>query len=206
MKSQKFLCGFLGKCGILLSFVFISSAICGEIKYAGVVKSLYADENSTKVVGRLLPTAQVEVLKEQGSKVLLKVTGYRLEGGEQGLYFVPNRRILNAGFSKNAGLTFSVISKAKDAESNKEWELASVEVWSENSGLENEPDSLFAKANEAFNSSCSICHALHNQKEFNSNQWPSVVKSMKSRAGFDSDMEYLVSQYLQKNAKDMPKK
>lgn len=187
---------------ILVSMVFAYS-YAGDVKYASKVKSLYKD-GSDKVVGRLLPTAQVEVLEQKGDKVLLRIEGYAQADKQVALYYVSNRRILNAGFSKNADVEFKITESFKESESKQEWVKASVELWSENADLVESVEPLYKEAQELFGN-CSVCHALHPPKEFNANQWPSVVKSMKSRVGYDSDQEYLVSQYLQKNAKDMPK-
>ena len=187
---------------ILVSMAFAYS-YAGDVKYASKVKSLYKD-GSDKVVGRLLPTAQVEVLEQKGDKVLLRIEGYAQADKQVALYFVPNLRILNAGFSKNADVEFKITKSFKESESKQEWVKASVELWSENADLVESVEPLYKEAQELFGN-CSVCHALHLPKEFNANQWPSVVKSMKSRVGYDSNEEYLVSQYLQKNAKDMPK-
>lgn len=183
--------------------VMLICAHGGEIKYAAKVKSLYK-EGDDKVVGRLLPTAQVEVLERKNNKVLLRIQGYKQVSNQAALYFAPNRRILNVGFSKNAGVAFKSIESFKESESKQEWELASVDLWSDDTHLVENLEPLYKEANELF-ANCSICHALHPPKEFNANAWPSVIKSMKTRVGFDNDQEYLVSQYLQKNAKDMPK-
>ena len=187
---------------LLMAFTFVC-AQAGETLYASKVKSLYK-EGEDKVVGRLLPTAQVEVLERKDNKVLLRIKGYTKVGSQVALYFAPNRRILNAGFSRNAGVTFNNIKTFKESETQQEWELASVDLWSEDTDLVQDVESLYKEANELF-TNCSVCHALHPPKEFTANAWPSVVKSMKSRVGYNSNQEYLVSQYLQKNAKDMPK-
>lgn len=187
---------------VCISVVFAYS-YAGDVKYASKVKSLYKEGND-KVVGRLLPTAQVEVLEQKGDKVLLKIEGYAQADKQVALYFAPNRRILNAGFSKNADVKFKIAESFQESESKQEWIKASVELWSENADLIESVEPLYKEAQELFGN-CSVCHALHPPKEFNANQWPSVVKSMKSRVGYDSNQEYLVSQYLQKNAKDMPK-
>ncbi len=185
-----------------MSLTFVCTQ-AGEILYASKVKSLYK-EGDNKVVGRLLPTAKVDVLEHKGNKVLLRIQGYKQVGNQAALYFAPNRRILNVGFSKNVDVAFKSIETFKESESKQEWELASVDLWSDDAHLVESVEQLYKEANELF-ANCSICHALHPPKEFNANAWPSVIKSMKTRVGFDNDQEYLVSQYLQKNAKDMPK-
>ncbi|WP_334085276.1 heme-binding protein [Helicobacter typhlonius] len=190
------------KAVLLMSLTFVCTQ-AGEILYASKVKSLYK-EGDNKVVGRLLPTAKVDVLEHKGNKVLLRIQGYKQVGSQAALYFAPNRRILNVGFSKNVDVAFKSIETFKESESKQEWELASVDLWSDDAHLVESVEQLYNEAKDLF-ANCSICHALHPPKEFNANAWPSVIKSMKTRVGFDNDQEYLVSQYLQKNAKDMPK-
>lgn len=183
------------KAVLLMSLTFVCTQ-AGEILYASKVKSLYK-EGDNKVVGRLLPTAKVDVLEHKGNKVLLRIQGYKQVGSQAALYFAPNRRILNVGFSKNVDVAFKSIETFKESESKQEWELASVDLWSDDAHLVESVEQLYNEAKDLF-ANCSICHALHPPKEFNANAWPSVIKSMKTRVGFDNDQEYLVSQYLQK--------
>lgn len=191
---------------VLCAFIVIFYANeNNQYSYASKVKSLYLSSTDSKVVGRLLPTAKVVILKRENQRVLLRIEGYRQLDNISALYFVPNRRILNAGFSKHTGVEFRRVSIAMDKESKQEWELSSVELWSDDEWLSADVNALYKEADELYKASCSTCHALHSQKEFSANQWPSVIKSMKTRAGFDTNTEHLVSQYLQKNAKDMPK-
>ena len=189
----------------------ILTLVCGSvfangatIKYASKVKSLYK-EGEDKIIGRLLPTAEVEVLKSENKRVLLRIKGYKPKSSQSALYFAPNRRILNAGFSKNADIKFVNSKTFTEKETHQEWELASVELWSNDEDLVEDVNVLYQEANELFTQNCSICHTLHSAKEFNANQWASVIKSMKTRVGFDTNTEHLVAQYLSKNAKDMPK-
>ena len=48
-----------------------------------------------------------------------------------------------------------------------------------------------------------LCHPGHPSTEFTANQWPSIVKSMVTRTAMTKEENYLVTQYLQKHAKDM---
>ena len=52
------------------------SFLFGEQVYSDKVLSLYFDKNDAKPVGRLLPTNAFEVLKTEGDKVLLKISGF----------------------------------------------------------------------------------------------------------------------------------
>ena len=86
---------------VVLGALFFGSALfAGEIKYASEVKSLYADKMGSKTIGRLLPTTEVEVIKSEKDKVLLKIKGWSDTGSASVLYAVPGHRILNAAFTR----------------------------------------------------------------------------------------------------------
>ncbi|MDY3113503.1 MAG: hypothetical protein SOW25_04155 [Helicobacter sp.] len=183
-------------------------ALCGILSakdstYASAVKNLYLESTSTKVIGKLLPTTKVEVLEKSGDRVKLLVKGYVLDDGKEpaALYFVPNKRILNAGFSRGSGVVFKTLS-SKEVEGKKYNEL-SAEVWSENSDLSSDLNAMLKKAKGLFEENCAMCHRLHPTKEYTANQWPSMFKGMALRTSIEKADHQLVIQYLQKNSKDI---
>lgn len=190
----------------LLFFISMSCGIlfAQDKMFSTGVKPLYLDATSSKVVGKLLPTTEVTILKKEGDRVLLSIEGYAPAGENIALYFVPNKRILNAGFSKNSGVKFEKIGSTNA--DGKAFDKLKVQVWSENTDLSDDVKPLFAQAKDLFDQNCSMCHGLHQPKEFSANQWPSMFKSMAGRTGIDKKDYQLVIQYLQKNAKDMPTK
>ncbi|WP_293651539.1 hypothetical protein [uncultured Campylobacter sp.] len=60
---------------------------------------------------------------------------------------------------------------------------------------------MLDRAKQTYQESCSICHHLHKESQYNPNQWPSLFKSMLSRASIDKKDELLIIQYLQKASK-----
>ena len=183
----------------LLMFLFALNALVFA-QYATEVKPLYADATSTKVIGKLLPTAKVEIIKEEGSRVLLSIEGFQ-EEGKSAVYFVPGKRILNAGFDSKAGVTFETLGTQEL--DGKTYHKVKVQVWTDKEGLSEDVDALYAKAKEMYEQNCSMCHGLHPVKEFSANQWPSIFKAMAGRTGIEKKDYFLVIEYLQKNAKDM---
>lgn len=188
----------------MLSRVFaVSALLCASAfaaQYATTVKPLYADATSKKVIGKLLPTAEVEVLKEEGNRVLVSISGYQ-DAGKPAIYFVAGKRILNAGFDGKAGIEFK--KSGSEVVDGKTYEKVTATVWTDKSDLTSDVAPLYAKAKDLFSQNCSMCHGLHPEKEFSANQWPSMFKSMAGRTGIDKNDYQLVIEYLQKNAKDM---
>lgn len=142
-----------------MSLTFVCTQ-AGEILYASKVKSLYK-EGDNKVVGRLLPTAKVDVLEHKGNKVLLRIQGYKQVGSQAALYFAPNRRILNVGFSKNVDVAFKSIETFKESESKQEWELASVDLWSDDAHLVESVEQLYNEAKDLLQTAQSATLCIH---------------------------------------------
>ncbi|WP_236847866.1 hypothetical protein [Campylobacter devanensis] len=67
--------------------------------------------------------------------------------------------------------------------------------------LEKDLKPMLDRAKQTYQESCSICHHLHKESQYNPNQWPSLFKSMLSRTPIDKKDEWLIIQYLQKASK-----
>ncbi|PSM52189.1 molybdopterin-containing oxidoreductase II, DMSO/TMAO/BSO reductase family, monoheme c-type cytochrome [Campylobacter blaseri] len=180
---------------LVLSLLCSSYLFGGDIVYSDVVKSLYETPKGEKVVGRLLPTAPVEILNKEGDFLQVKIKGYVQNGKEQALYFTKGKRILNAAFRKNSNVRREMI---KD---DKEWAEVSVITYVKNENFHKDLESMMQRANELFTANCSTCHQLHGINEYNANQWPSVFKSMVDRTAIDKKDRFLVTQFLQKTTK-----
>lgn len=180
--------------------VAMGSLAFAQTQYATTVKPLYADAKSSKVIGKLLPTAEIEVIKIEGKRVLISIEGFQ-EDNKPALYYVAGKRILNAGFDSKAGVKFEKLDSQKV--DGKTYNKSKVQIWTDNSDLTNDINALYAQAKGMYEQNCSMCHGLHSVKEFNANQWPSMFKAMAGRTGIDKKDYFLVIEYLQKNAKDM---
>ena len=182
---------------ILVSFLWGKE----NLVYSDEVLSLYSYQNDKKISGRLLPTNAFEVLKEEGDKVFIKITGYVNPKAPSVIYYNDYQRIIVAAFSKNTKLDFS----QKTASKSGKWDKVSLEIWADKKEFAKDNQAMLAKAKEQFTNNCGICHALHREKEFNANAWPAIFKSMADRTGIEKKDRWLVIEYLQKNAKDFKK-
>ena len=191
----------VAKALLVVAFVF-TNALLAET-YSAKVKQLYLPEQP-KAVGRLLPTAEVKMLGDSGDKVEIEISGWIEDGVPSAVYFAPNRRILVAGINKSTQYKFDDGKSVEDG--GKKWIQIKAKFLTEKDGFSDDVDSMYKSAEEMFNTNCSICHKLHDKKEFNANQWPSMINSMLSRTAISKEESYLLIQYLQKNAKDMPYK
>lgn len=171
--------------------------------YSTKVKQLYLPEQA-KAVGRLLPTAEVKTLGEIDGKIEVEISGWIEDGVPSAVYFVPNRRILVAGINKSTKFDFTVLDSIQDG--GKKWLQIKAKFLSEKDGFSEDLEAMYKSAEEMYQTNCAICHKLHEKTEFSANQWPSMINSMLSRTAISKDESYLLIQYLQKNAKDMPYK
>lgn len=163
----------------------------GEILYPSEVKQLYLNFGDKTAVGRLLPTAKVEVLETKDNFVKLKISGFIQNGKNQALYENPKTRILNAAFKVNSGVKYEILDEKLN-------EVTAI-LWSENENLHKNLDELMKKANTLFSENCAMCHAIHKIDEYNANQWPSIFKSMADRTAIEKKDRFLVEQFLQKS-------
>lgn len=86
-------------CGVLCAMATLHVA-----QYATEVKNLYVDSKDSKVVGKLLPTTEVQVIKKENGRVLLAVQGYADANLNLAVYFVPGKRIFSVGLTKDSGI------------------------------------------------------------------------------------------------------
>ncbi|NDJ26815.1 cytochrome C [Campylobacter sp. MIT 12-8780] len=187
----------------LIFFLLASFSLCfakNEL-FSDKVISLYQNKDDTKVIGRLLPTNAFRVVKTEGDKLLLEISGFVNPKAPSVLYFNDYQRIIVAAFSKNAKLHFIKQSKGK----NGKWNRASIQMWADKADFAKSDKEMLARASSLYTENCGICHTAHKINEFTANAWPAVFRSMADRTGIDKADRWLVIEYLQKNAKDFKK-
>lgn len=195
---------FVKSCVVLVALVFGANPLLAQNPtYSTKVKSLYLPSQE-KAIGRLLPTAEVKIIAEQGDKVEIEISGWIEDGVPSAVYFVPNRRILVAGINKSTKFDFTTLDSIQDG--GKKWLQIKAKFLSDKDGFSEDLEAMWKSAEEMYLANCAICHKLHEKTEFNANQWPSMINSMLSRTAISKEESYLLIQYLQKNAKDMPYK
>ncbi|MDE6886459.1 MAG: cytochrome C [Helicobacteraceae bacterium] len=178
--------------------ICISFGIAGEMQYYDKVISLYPNKNDNKASGRLLPTNPFEIVKTDGDKVLLKISGFVNPKAPSVLYLNDTQRIIVAAFAKNTPPKLLNVIQGK----NGKWDKADIEVWATKAEFVKDNKMMLAKAKEIYMQNCGICHTAHKENEFSANQWPATFNSMVNRTAIDKEDRWLVIEYLQKNAKD----
>jgi nitrate/TMAO reductase-like tetraheme cytochrome c subunit len=178
------------------------SLYASETMYSSSVKNLYEASDSNAVKGRLLPTSKVKVVEKNSDKSKIEIEGFMKAGVSNAIYFVKGKRILVAGLSKKGKFDIKKLSSSKD-ENGVEWDKVVLTAYTKNENLTKELKPLYDKAEDLFKNNCSICHPIHPVSEFTANQWPSMFKAMVNRTAIPKQERYLVTQYLQKHAKDM---
>lgn len=191
------------KKGLFLGITLLSMSLyASETMYTSSVKNLFESSDSTARKGRILPTTKVNVVETKGDKVKIEIEGFMKAGVSNAVYFVKGKRILMAGLSKSAKFDIKELSGSKD-ENGVEWKKVILTAYTKNENLTEDLDSLYSKAEDLFKNNCSICHPAHPAHEFTANQWPSMFKAMANRTAIEKKDGYLVTQFLQKHAKDM---
>lgn len=191
------------KKSLLLGATLLSvSLYASQTMYVSSVENLFETADSTARKGRLLPTSKVEVVDTIGTKVKVEIEGFRKVGVPNAIYYVKGQRILMAGLSKKNDFDIKKISSSKDAD-GIEWEKVVLTAYTNKNSLVDKLDTLYSTAESLYKNNCSICHPAHPIDEFTANQWPSMFKAMVNRTAITKTEGYLVTQYLQKHAKDM---
>lgn len=169
--------------------------------YSDKVLPLYFEKEGTKEVGRLLPSNPFEVLKTEGDKVLVKISGFVNPQAPSVLYFGDGQRIMVASFAKNNPPELKNVIKGKEGK----WDKANIEVWTDKSTFVENTNEMFLRAKTTYMENCGICHTAHPEGEFTANQWPATFNGMVTRTGIAKEDRWLIIQYLQKNSKDFKK-
>lgn len=191
------------KKSLIIGMAFLSiSLYASESMYTSSVKNLFETANSSTPQGRLLPTSKINILEKNGDQIKVEIEGFMQTGVTNAIYFVKGKRILVAGLSKSGNFEIKKLSTSKD-EDGVEWEKVILTAYTKDDNLTKDLNSLYSSAEVIFKDNCAICHPAHPVTEFTANQWPSMLKAMINRTAMTKPQSYLVTQYLQKHAKDM---
>ena len=167
--------------------------------YTDIVKSLYIDESSNKVIGRLLPTNAVSIEPAKNERVKLIITGYVNPSVANVIYFSDSQRVIAAAFSKTANIEFKILQKGK----NGKWDKGQVIAYASKDNFTDELKPMLVRAEQLYNENCGIGHVLPEPSHSKANQWPGLLQSMLSRTAIEKNDEWLVIQYLQKHSEDV---
>lgn len=184
---------------LILPCLFLSFAQA-QTKYSAATLTTFSPSETTKKTGKILPTTPFEIVSQEGDKLIVKITGWYLNGQTQILYFSEGQKINAAVFAKDAN------NKVEKLESNTingdTWEKVSITTMISEGEFENSVDTLNKKASDLYQNSCSVCHPTPDIDHFNPSQWPSVAGEMGSRTALSKEEIALLTQFLQKTTKN----
>lgn len=189
------------KASLLLAVLLLATLAQAKPQFAEKTLLTYSNPTDTQPSGKILPTTALEVIKTQGDKALVKLTGWNHGEINYILYATYGERIISAAFSKKAQYEVTTLKTETAAEGDKPWTQITLTTWVENKHMVKAIEPLYAKANSLYQTNCGLCHATHPTNEFDANQWPSVIQGMAPRTALNKDDELLITQFAQKHSK-----
>lgn len=182
---------------ILITPLLMISIAQAKTQYAETTLTAFSTVDSTKAIGKILPTTALEIIKEDNNKMIVKLTGWQLNGESQMIYYSEGQKIISALFSKNTNNKVDKLeSKNLDGDI---WEKVVITTLVPVIEFESNLDSLNKKAKDLYQTNCSSCHSLPEVDHFSPIQWPSTLKEMGERTSLSKDEIELITQFLQKN-------
>jgi trimethylamine-N-oxide reductase (cytochrome c), cytochrome c-type subunit TorC len=157
------------------------------------------DENQ----GRVMPSAPVERIGQEGERLKVRITGWRQEGVDKILYFAPGKRIMSASLSDDTARKVTAGQAETDASTNQKWTAASLEAFVEKDKFVDKTDPLWDYAKQMMTTNCGTCHGEPDMHHFTANQWIGVIQSMQTRTSMDPEQVRMLTQYSQKHGSDM---
>ncbi len=165
------------------------------------------EEPSLETEGGLLnPASMVKVVAEQGDAIQVEINGWRKT---KGFGRVINEdfglNISTAALSKEAAANSNIVQTFEQKEDDLTglgWERMTATLWMAKDSFISDPETMWAKADESYNTNCSICHTQPAPAHFSANAWPGMFNGMLSFVNLDADSEALVLKYLQKHSSD----
>lgn len=185
---------------LLISLLLFVTSVQAKVQYVSETIQAYSTPTDTKTSGKVLTTTPLEVLKVEGDKAFVKLTGWNKGKMKRILYYSKGVRIISAAFSKKALYETTVLKTEKV--NGKDWSKVTMTTWVENKNIIDAIEPLFAEAKNMMETNCGLCHAFHPTHEFSANQWPAVIKGMAPRTPMNKAQLLLITQFAQKHSKD----
>lgn len=191
----------LGLAFVLTFFATLAPAQAGRAtQFAGAVMTLAGSAGGERI-GDVMPGAALTVVAADGDDAKVEITGWSPAGGARYLFKEVSVRISLVTLTDAGAATREVIGTAED-KWGSDWEQVRVSGWVPRADLVDDLEAVWDKAGELYYSRCSRCHSLRRPEEFTANQWPTVLKIMTKRAGFNAEQAALVTMLLQYHGKD----
>jgi trimethylamine-N-oxide reductase cytochrome c-type subunit TorC len=81
--------------------------------------------------GRVMPSAQVERIGQEGELIKVRLTGWRQEGVDKVIYFAPGKRIMSVSLAEETAKKVSAGKTEADATTGQKWTQATLEAFVE---------------------------------------------------------------------------
>lgn len=180
------------------ALLLVMSAHASEM-YPSVTVDLKSD--SGELLGSITPGTTLNKLDEKNGMSLVSVGGWSAYGEESVIFQNIGKRVVLALLKPNA---FKAIEKgqSKTDEYDAEWIPSQIKGWVKSPDLTANQKDVWKEGEKLFGERCGSCHQAHPSDEFTVNQWPSIVKAMKDRAGLMPEQQWQLTKYMQAHAKD----
>lgn len=152
-------------------------------------------------VGVLRVLSPVEVISEEGEFLKIKISGYQLTNYPIAIVRDMQRNEEYALLNKDKISSLKSLKK-EDDEYGETWDKVEGIYTVTAHAISKENKSLYAQAKDTYEATCGGCHGVPHAKDYTVNQWPNQIKAMNAKVALDSDTKWLITKYLQQNAKN----
>lgn len=178
----------------------------GESYFSVRYLPLFEDEAMTQDGGQLNPASEVKVVAVTDNAIQVEISGWRKTKGFG--------RVINEDFGLNiptAALSKAVAQDEAMVQAFEEqeddltglvWQRVTVQLWMAKESLMDDVAQIWAVAEPAYKTNCSVCHTQPDEAHFDANTWPGMFNGMLAFVNLDRDSEALVLKYLQKHSSD----
>ncbi|EON3341461.1 NapC/NirT family cytochrome c [Yersinia enterocolitica] len=174
--------------------------------YTIATEPFFMNAGDSHNAGNLMPSTEVEVVKQQGDQVLVDVKGWQQDGVAEVFYAAQGKRILSVLLGEDAQKALKTLNTQTDPETNLVWHQVALQVWLPKKQLVDDQQKIWRYAADMMSANCTGCHGLTALDRFNANQWIGVIKGMAPRTSLTQEQLRVMTQYVQKHASDMPAK
>jgi len=189
--------------------VTLPTSSVSQISNAGTVyvantKSFHLDEAAgNEEDGKLLATAELSILDRKDNMLKVKLDGWQIEGSQAAVYALKGQRIMLALLGDKAIAAAKRGQAVVDEITDQTWYPVSIELWTDNTGLNTARNEMWTYSADLFNNSCGVCHALPEKEHYLANQWIGNLNAMRRYTSLTADQYRLLLGYLQNHSKDV---
>lgn len=183
-----------------------SSVSAGKTYYTAAKTPLFADEALTQEIGYLENTVPVQVLDSKPNAQLVELAmWHKVKGYGRIWYHDFAKSITDAVLTKEFMQSEPQLEKGESREDELTgimWQQVKMTAWVPAGRLSDNLEPLWAKAENLYNTACSVCHKQPDVKHFDSNTWVGVFNGMKGFTSLTETEAKQVLRYLQMHASD----